>query len=121
VASRSPTHVTTLIIVLCSSRARPRLRYGAKARLDGAQLDLGGDQRNHHLGHDRLAGTLGGLGRRLEDSTRLHLGDLGIRQREPAAAKAEHRAELVEFAGAVSELPGIRSHGSRDLRDLLLA
>ena len=53
-----------------------------------------------------ISGTTGapvasaGLDRGLEDRARLHLGDLGIGDRQAAAAVAEHRVELVQLRGA---------------------
>ena len=95
-----------------------RLRGGVDPRLDQIELGLGRDQRHHHLEPDRLAGALLGLDRGLEDRARLHLGDLGIGDREPAAAEAEHRIELRQFAGTVGQPARIGVHRARDFLDL---
>ena len=63
---------------------------------------------------------LAGLDGRLEDGARLHLGDLGIGDGQPAAAMAEHRVELVQRLGALPELVRRHLHGRGDLGDLLL-
>ena len=49
-------------------------------------------------GTHRLAGLARRLDRGLEDRARLHLGDFRIGDGEAAAAEAEHRIELVQFA-----------------------
>jgi hypothetical protein len=90
----------------------------AIARLDQIEFGLGRDQRHHHFRFHRLAGALGRFGRRLEDGARLHLGDFRIGDGDAAAAEAEHRVELVQFAGAVGELLRIGAHGGGDLGDL---
>ena len=87
-------------------------------RLDQIELGLGRDQRHHDLEADRLAGALPGFDRGLEDRPRLHLGDLGIGNREAAAAETEHRIEFGQFAGAVGEPPRIGVHRARDFLDL---
>ena len=61
------------------------------------------------------------LDRRLEYGARLHLGDFRIGDGDAAAAEAEHRVELGEFAGAVGKLLRVGAHGGGDLGDLLLA
>src|ERR1700731_3858769 len=73
----------------------------ALTRSSSALVAMSGD---HHFGHHRLARALCRFDRRLEDGARLHLGDLRIGDREPTAAEAEHRVELVQVAGAVGEL-----------------
>ena len=60
------------------------------------------------------------LDRRLEDGAGLHLGDLGIGDRQAAAAEAEHRVEFGKLAGAVGELARIGVHRRGDLGDLFL-
>ena len=96
------------------------LRHGVDALLDQIEFGLAGDQRHHDFRRDRLAGFAADFGRGLEDGARLHLGDFRIGDGEPAAAKAEHRIELVQFAGAVGELLRIGAHGLRHLGDFLL-
>ena len=75
---RQLDHGADLIVDSRSGLARDRLRHGVDARLDQVELGLGGDERDHHLGHHRLARALCRLDRGLEDGARLHLGDLGI-------------------------------------------
>ena len=82
---------------------------------------LGGNQRNHHLRHDRPAGALGGIDSRLEDCARLHLGDFRIGDGDAATAETEHRIEFGELAGARREFRRIGAHCRRDFRDFLLA
>ena len=55
------------------------------------------DQRDHDLGHRPAMPFFDDSQRRLEDRARLHLGDLGIGDAEPAAAVPEHRVELVQL------------------------
>ena len=58
-----------------------------------------GDERDHDLGlAPALPVLLADRDRRLEDGARLHLGDLGIADGEPAATEAEHRIELGQLA-----------------------
>ena len=73
-----------------------------------------GDERDHDLGHDRLAGLAAGVDGGLENGARLHLGDFGIADGEAAAAEAEHGVELVQLGHAVLEL--LQRHAER-LRD----
>ena len=103
---------------------RPSSRPGPRAPLVHdldlqVQLLLEADQRDHDLGLDLDAFLLhlrGGL----EDRPRLHLGDLGIDDAQPAAAEAEHRVELVQLLDAL--LDARRGHADllRQLRLLLL-
>jgi len=67
------------------------------------------------------AGALGGFARRLEDGARLHFGDLGIGERQPAATKTQHWIELVELASAIGELLGVGSRGGGDFGNLFVA
>src|SRR5437867_160858 len=53
------------------------------------ELRARADERNHDLGLNVESAALGPHSR-LEDGARLHLGDLRIRDAEPAAAMAEH-------------------------------
>ena len=69
--------------------------------LEERQLLDSPDQRDHDLGQDRLAALLD-LDRRLDDRADLHVADLGIDDRQAAAAEAEHRVELVELLDAVA-------------------
>ena len=111
-------HRTNLIGELLAGLLHHRLRGGVDARLDQVELGLGRDQRHHHLEADGLAGALLGFDRRFEDRARLHLGDFRIRNRKAAAAEAQHRIELGEIAGAISEPARIGVHRARDFLDL---
>src|SRR5437899_2024016 len=51
------------------------------------------DERNHDLDRDFLT-FAGHMARRLEDRARLHFGDLGICDPQPAAAMTEHRVRF---------------------------
>ena len=79
------------------------------------------DERHHDLRRHRLAGRLRRLRRRLEDRARLHLGDLGIGDEQPAAAMAEHRVGFGQRDHALAEQRRIDLHRRRDLGDLLVA
>ena len=96
-----------------------RLRHGVDALLDEIEFGLAGDQRHHDLRRDSRAGGAARLDRGLENGARLHLRDFRIGDGEPAAAKAEHRIEFMQFAGAVGELFRIRAHRPGDFRDFL--
>ena len=52
----------------------------------------------------------------LEDGARLHLGDLGIDDAEPAAAEAEHRVELVQRLDARAHALGRDAQLARPAR-----
>ena len=54
----------------------------------------GCDERNHDLSV-RLHAFLLGINGSLKNGTRLHFGDLGVGNAEPAAAMAKHGVELV--------------------------
>ena len=60
------------------------------------------------------------LDRRLEDGARLHLGDLRIRDGEPAAAKAQHGVDLMQFRGPALQLVHGGPDDGRDLPDFVL-
>ncbi len=64
------------------------------------------------------AGLAAGLDRALEDRARLHLRDFGIAHREPHAAEAEHRIDLMQFGRAGAQLLRADAHRLGDLRDL---
>ena len=97
-----------------------RLRHGVDALLDEIELDLAGDQRHHDFRRDRLAGRAAGLDRGLENGARLHLRDFRIGDGQPAAAEAEHRIELVQFAGAIARAFADRRPSPARLRRSLL-
>src|SRR5438874_2519640 len=90
---------------------RTTAAFDADARLDEVELGLGCNEWHHDLGHHRLSRAFRGRGRRLENGARLHLRYLGISDRQTAAAKPEHRVELLQLAGAIGKLVGIGSHG----------
>ncbi len=85
--------------------------------LDEDQLLDRADQRDHDLGQDGLTPLLD-RDRGVDDRADLHLADLRIDDRQPAAAEAQHGIELVELLDALADLLG----GDAELfRDLLLA
>ena len=67
---------------------------------EGELLDRA-DQRDHDLGEDLLALLLD-LDGRLDDGADLHVADLGVDDRQAAAAEAEHRVGLVELLDPVA-------------------
>ena len=97
------------------------LRHGVDALFDQIELHFAGDQRHHDFRRHLDAGRALRLDRGLENGARLHFGDFRISNRQTAAAEAEHRIELVQFARAIRELFRIGAHGLRHLGDLLLA
>ncbi len=118
--ARQFDHGADLIFDLGPGLLADRRRHGVDARLDDVELGLGGDERHHDLRHHGRAGRAAGFDRGLEDGARLHLGDLRIGDGEPTAAEAEHRVELVQFAGAVGEQFRIGAHRRCDLGDFRL-
>jgi hypothetical protein len=95
-------------------------RHSVDALLDQVELHLAGDQRHHDFRRHGNASRALRLDRGLKNGARLHFGDFRISNGKPAAAKAEHRIELVQVAGAVCELFRIGAHGLRHLGDFLL-
>lgn len=84
---------------LCEHRLRRRINEPP----DQVELGLRDDERGHDLRVHRRAGlSLGGDGP-LENGAGLHLGDLGKGNRDPAAAKTEHRVELLQFGRALGK------------------
>ena len=77
-AFASTSFATRSTISFCSMPARA-----------GTQI-----QRNHDFG-DHFYALLGHLHSSFEDGARLHLGDFGMYDSEPAPAEAEHRIEFV--------------------------
>ena len=61
-----------------------------------AHLFDGADERDHDL-EVRFAAVILDVDGGLEDGARLHLGDLGERDAEAAAAQAEHGIDLVQL------------------------
>ncbi len=59
-----------------------------------------GCKRDHHFGMD-LDAVFGDGNCRFEDGARLHLGNLGIGNSEPATAMSEHGIDLVELLDAL--------------------
>ena len=117
--ARQFDHGADLIFDLALGLGGDRFRHGVDALLDEIEFGLAGDERHHDFRHDRRAGRAAGLDRGLEDGARLHLRDFRIGDRQPAAAEAEHRIELVQLARAVGELFRIGAHGLRDFGDLV--
>src|ERR1700752_1561948 len=117
--ARQLDHGAGLIVDLRTHLLCDGLRHRVDARLDQVELFARRDQRHHPLRDPRRACLLAGLDRGFEDRARLHLGDLRIRDRKTAAAKAEHRVELVKLSRALLELARIGLHRLRDLADFL--
>ena len=67
------------------------------------ELLLEANQRNHDLGLHFDAVLQHGC-RRLKNGPRLHLGNLGKLDPQPAAAEAEHRIELVQLIDPLHDL-----------------
>ena len=93
--------------------------HGVNPRLDHFELGLASDERDHHFRHHRFAGPLCRCDGSLEDGACLHLGDLRVGDCEAAAAKSQHRIELVQLTGAVGQFLRIGTQARRDLLDLL--
>ncbi|GJE72628.1 hypothetical protein CHKEEEPN_4186 [Methylorubrum podarium] len=117
---RQLDHRADLVFKLRPRLLRHGLGHGVDPGLDDVELHPREDERHHHLRRHRGAGVLGGLHRRLEDRAGLHLGDLGEGDGEPAAAEAEHRVVLGEFADAVADLVLRDAGRGLDLADLLV-
>ena len=90
-AARGSSIIVPTMIVRASRRA-PARRPAAIATMRACTMSSSschGDQRDHDLGHAPATPVaLAALDRRLEDGARLHLVDLGIGDRQPAAADA---------------------------------
>ena len=75
-------------------------------RLDDLQLALVVDQRHHDLELRRVAEALGHGALGAHDRADLHLVDLRMQDRQPAAARAEHRVDLAQRVRARVVLVG---------------
>ena len=64
-------------------------RHGVDARFHQLDLAFRADQRDHDLGHHRIA-ILGRLDRGFKDRAGLHVIDLGNRDAQTDAAHSEH-------------------------------
>jgi hypothetical protein len=75
---------------------------GIDPRLDEIEFLAKADQRHHDFRDDRRAGRFRRLDGGLEDGAGLHFGNLGVGDRQPAAAMAEHRVEFVQLIDALA-------------------
>src|SRR5262249_34881647 len=73
------------------------------------------------FGRHRFSRAPGCLKRCLKNSTRLHLSDFRISDRDAAAAEAEHRVEFGKLIRASSELLRVGPHEGSDFRNLFVA
>ena len=87
---------------------------------DQVEFGFAGNERHHDLRRDRRASRAAGLDRGFENGARLHFRDFRIGDRQPAAAEAEHRIELMQLTRAVGEFFRIGAHRLRHFRDLLI-
>ena len=84
------------------------------ARLDQIEFPPGDHERDHDFRNWRLA-LLGYITRGLEHRARLHLVNLGIDDRQPAAAKAQHRIAFGEFVCAREQHLGVEARRFGDI------
>ena len=94
-------------------------RNGVDAGFEEFQLALGDHERDHDL-RNRRRSLLGNVERRFEHGARLHLVDLGINDRQPAAAEAEHRIALGQLLHARGEPIGRHAKRRRNFANALL-
>ena len=89
-------HRADLVLDLHAGLLHALVGHGDGPLLEERQFLDGADERDHDLGQDALALLLH-LDGRLDDRPHLHVADLGEDDRQPAAAEAHHRVELVQL------------------------